>query len=307
MTYYASNVTRPWPHEIDELSFKIGSNVNLTQGPGGNVSFKRGNELWIKASGTHLKNARAMPIFVGLDLDETRRNIEGGIELFPNRFGFSDANLRASIETSMHAQIEAPFVAHVHSVGSVSMSLLVDESLAINSASHYCKVSYVPYVRPGLGLATAFRDSVDTKSKAAILGNHGLTVWGDSTEECIEILNTLEGIWVDQFDSINVETSTSASNWKDVLTKGILVPDEVVFLGENPFRNLTPNVNVKDGLSDLAKLNLDRSVWLEEFVEVLELIAKNVNDPNKVKYLNQTNIDQLLNWEAEKYRQSRQY
>jgi len=306
MTHYASNVTRPWPQEIDDFAFRIGSNVKLTQGPGGNVSFKRGNELWIKASGTQLKDARVMPIFVGLDLGETRRHIEEGIELFPNRFGNSDVGLRASIETSMHAQIEAPFVAHVHSVGSVSMSVLIDESLAINSASHYCKVSYVPYVRPGLGLAAAFKDSVDTKSRAAILGNHGLTVWGDSAQECIEILNTLEGIWVNQFDLVNLETNTTGSNWRKVLAQGILVPDEVVFLGEYPFRNLTPNLSAKNGLSDLANLNLGRSAWLEEFVEVLELVAKNVNDPNKVKYLDQANIDQLLNWEAEKYRQSRQ-
>lgn len=306
MMDYAASGKRPWPEEIDDFAFNIGANFRLTQGPGGNVSFKRGNEFWIKASGTQLKDAHTMPVFVGLDLSETRRNIEEGIELFPNRFGNSDLDLRASIETSMHAQIEAPFVAHVHSVGSVSMSILIDESLAINSASHYCKVSYVPYVRPGLGLAAAFKESVDSKSRAAILGNHGLTVWGDSTEECIEILNTLERIWVDQFDLVNLETSAYASNWREVLTEGILVPDEVVFLGENPFRDLTPNLSAKNGLSDLAKLSLSRSTWLEEFVEVLELIAKNVKDPNKVKYLNQANIDQLLNWEAEKYRQSRQ-
>jgi rhamnose utilization protein RhaD (predicted bifunctional aldolase and dehydrogenase) len=186
------------------------------------------------------------------------------------------------------------------------MSLLVDESWALDSASKYCKVSYVPYVRPGLGLAAAFKNSVDSKSKAALLGNHGLTVWGDSADECIDILNNLENIWADQFDLVNQKELSLHPDWRQVLTNGILIPDQVVFLGENPFCNLAPRLKAREGLSDLAKFNLGNSAWLDEFVEVLELIAKNVSDPASIKYLSQIDIDELLNWEAEKYRQSRQ-
>jgi rhamnose utilization protein RhaD (predicted bifunctional aldolase and dehydrogenase) len=299
-------VTRMWPPELDEFAHLIGANRLLTQGPGGNVSFKDGNQLWIKASGTHLKDARAKQIFVGLDLSEARSNIQNEIESFPIRFGDTNNGLRSSIETSMHAQIDAPYVAHVHSVGSVSMSILSDQTRAIRTASKFCKVSYAQYIRPGIGLARAVKEAVEPDSKAVLLGNHGLTVWGDSPTECIDTIENLERIWSGEFENNFENPSRETLSWNYLLAQGILVPDEVVFLGENPFLSHLPSHNPLDMLSPFASSKCRETEWIADFVDVLGLIAKNVGDFKEVRYLKNHEIAELLNWEAEKFRQGNQ-
>jgi len=291
---------------LEELRFlanEIGSNRLLTQGPGGNISYKDGNQLWIKASGTHLKDALVKQIFVGLDLLETRSNIHNDIENFPNRFGEIDNGLRSSIETSMHAQIEASYVAHVHSVGSVSMSLLLDQNRAIRSASNFCKVSYAPYIKPGIGLARAIKEVVEPDSRAVLLGNHGLTVWGGSSSECMDIIENLERIWVKEFQDESTKLTNGDSSWKKVLAKGILVPDEVVFLGEKPFSGDISNDDVQELLSPFARERYGESKWIADFVDVLSIIAKNVGNFEEVRYLDSKEISDLVNWDAEKFRQ----
>ena len=297
-------ISRLWPAELDEFAHQIGANRLLTQGPGGNISYKDGNQLWIKASGTHLKNALDEQIFVGLDLIETRINIQNEIENFPNRFGNINNGLRSSIETSMHAQIDAPYVAHVHSVGSVSMSILLDQSRAIRTASKVCKVSYAQYVRPGIGLARAVREVVEPDSRAVILGNHGLTVWGDTTSECMDIIENLEKIWVGEFEVQPTNSVTDNHAWKNVLTEGILVPDEVVFLGENPFQYDLVSDKTIEPLSSFATAKYRESEWVADFVDVLTMIAKNVENYKEIRYLRDGEIAELLNWDAEKFRQN---
>src|SRR5947207_2266807 len=54
-------VTPPDMTEFDALialSADVGSNIDLVQGAGGNTSLKEGNDLWIKASGAWLADAR---------------------------------------------------------------------------------------------------------------------------------------------------------------------------------------------------------------------------------------------------------
>jgi rhamnose utilization protein RhaD (predicted bifunctional aldolase and dehydrogenase) len=292
-----------WDEILNGFAAKIGANKMLTQGPGGNISYKDGSQFWIKASGMHLKDALNRQIFVGLDLHETRRNIENGVEHFPNRYGDFDNGLRSSIETSMHAQIEAPFVAHVHSVGAVSMSLLLDQSRAIRTASQFCKVSYAPYVRPGIELARVISEVIEPDSRAVLLGNHGLTVWGESSSECIGIIENLERIWAEEFEVESSKLTDVDNSWAEVLSKGILVPDEVVFLGKNPFHGKKLSEDVQELLSPFAKEKYDESDWISDFVEVLSIVAKNVRNFEGVRYLNSEEIAELVNWDAEKFRQ----
>jgi rhamnose utilization protein RhaD (predicted bifunctional aldolase and dehydrogenase) len=299
------HVSRLWPAELDEFAHLIGANRLLTQGPGGNISYKDGNHLWIKASGTHLKDALNKQIFVGLDLSEARSNIQNNIEHFPIRFGDINNGLRSSIETSMHAQIYAPYVAHVHSVGSVSMSILLDQSRAIRSSSKFCKVSYAQYIRPGIGLARAVREAIEPDSKAVLLGNHGLTVWGDSPSECIDTIENLEAIWAAEFQIDSKKATVEGLSWKNLLAQGILVPDEVVFLGKSPFLTDSSGDNHLDIMSPLTGVKYKEVEWIADFVDVLSLIAKNVRNYKEVRYLTDHEIAELLDWEAEKFRQGK--
>ncbi len=51
-----SSITPPF--ELIELSARIGHDIDLVQGAGGNSSAKEGGVLWVKASGTWLAAAR---------------------------------------------------------------------------------------------------------------------------------------------------------------------------------------------------------------------------------------------------------
>ena len=52
---------------LSQLSARIGADPLLVQAAGGNTSIKQDGVMWIKASGTRLKEASSKNIFVPLD------------------------------------------------------------------------------------------------------------------------------------------------------------------------------------------------------------------------------------------------
>ena len=54
---------------------RIGKDPLLVQGAGGNVSWKDGDVLWVKASGTWLSDAIGKDIFVPVELAHLRQAI----------------------------------------------------------------------------------------------------------------------------------------------------------------------------------------------------------------------------------------
>ena len=61
---------------INNFCSNLGKDSLLIQGAGGNISWKDGNKLWIKASGTWLADANIMDIFVPVDLSHLRLEIK---------------------------------------------------------------------------------------------------------------------------------------------------------------------------------------------------------------------------------------
>ena len=120
------------PQQVIDLAVALGSDATITQGPGGNVSMKEDGILWVKASGTQMAFANSQLIFVPINLENARHKIRANSVSFESLY--SKSLLRPSIETAMHALIGAPFVAHVHSLGSLSMGLLKDPDIARRSA-----------------------------------------------------------------------------------------------------------------------------------------------------------------------------
>ncbi|MFZ2753134.1 MAG: class II aldolase/adducin family protein, partial [Lysobacteraceae bacterium] len=91
------------PEELVRVSAKIGGNAHLVQGGGGNTSFKRDDDFWVKASGTWLAEAETRDIFVRLSLAAVRKTMSGAdIEAGIAALGPA-GGLRPSIETSLHA------------------------------------------------------------------------------------------------------------------------------------------------------------------------------------------------------------
>ena len=300
--------------EIEDLishSFKIGLDPTLVQGAGGNTSFKDENYLWVKASGTKLKDAKDKNIFVKLDLDKARKlSFFDDAKLIYNAIlDPVDENLRPSIETAMHSIIASPVVTHVHSLGSIGSSILKNPNEAVEKISGIVNMAWIPYLRPGAQLANAISEVVNESHNALLLGNHGVTVWGDSFGEVESLISKIENNWRGNFKKKLdfVEQNSVSEIWANLLCGGILTPDEAVFLGEKPFgkanesnlkntkikflenNEILFDANLSNDSKDIAKLLINLDGW--------------INDIKDINYLTESEIHNILNWDMEKFRQ----
>ena len=53
-------------------------------------------------------------------------------------------------------------------------------------------MAWIPYLRPGAELAKAISEVVNESHNALLLGNHGMTVWGDTFIEVEELISKIE-------------------------------------------------------------------------------------------------------------------
>ncbi|RUX72985.1 class II aldolase/adducin family protein, partial [Mesorhizobium sp. M7A.F.Ca.CA.004.08.2.1] len=110
------------------LSASIGRSPHLTQAAGGNTSLKAGDTLWIKASGTWLKDALVDDIMVPVAMAPLLRAVEQRDRAADQPQGFTIAalnprGLRPSIETTVHALMPQRVVLHVHCVDTISLAV----------------------------------------------------------------------------------------------------------------------------------------------------------------------------------------
>jgi len=134
----------------------IGSDPMLVQGAGGNVSWKDGDTLWIKASGTWLAQAAEKDIFVPVDLAMLRDAIAGDdFTVTPTVCG--ESMLRPSIETLLHALMPQRVVLHLHAVEVlahlVRASWQADFAALLDRSVEWTAVPYKNPVRTWLSLS----------------------------------------------------------------------------------------------------------------------------------------------------------
>ena len=147
--------------ELDRLrafSARVGSEPLLVQAAGGNTSLKDGGVMWIKASGTWLKDAASHDIFVPLDhaaiLQGLAKN-DPACEACTAfvRTDLNSTGLRPSIETTVHALMPQRVVVHVHCVNTIAWAIRADGEQRIAERLKAFDWAFIPYARPGLPLA----------------------------------------------------------------------------------------------------------------------------------------------------------
>ena len=135
------------------LSARVGADPLLVQAAGGNTSLKDKGLMWIKASGTWLKDAAAKDIFVPLD----HAAIMAGLaQNDPNcesctAFVHTDLNatgLRPSIETTVHALMPQRVVVHVHCVNTIAWAIRSDAEQRLAERLKDFNWAFIPYARP---------------------------------------------------------------------------------------------------------------------------------------------------------------
>ena len=160
--------------------------------------------LWVKGSGGDL-GTLTEPGLALLRLDRMRQlvNVYPGVEREDEMVAAFDYCLHGkggaapSIDTAMHGLVDSAHVDHLHPDSGIAVATAVDgEELTAKIFGD--KVVWVPWRRPGfqLGLDIAKIKAESPQAIGCILGGHGITAWGDTSEECeansLEIIRTAE-------------------------------------------------------------------------------------------------------------------
>jgi rhamnose utilization protein RhaD (predicted bifunctional aldolase and dehydrogenase) len=322
----------PELYTLREVSAHIGRDPLLVQAAGGNTSLKQDDLMWIKASGTWLKDAIDKAIFVPLDLHSLGQALASDDPRCESctdfvRHDLNQLGLRPSIETSVHGLMQQAVVLHVHCVNSIAWAIRRDAESVLQSRLLGFNWAFIPYSRPGLHLSRAIRERLKPNTDVLILGNHGLVVAADTVEaaksrldEVVKALRILPRT-VSQPDFVALENIAVASDYRlpiDVACHGaaldavalshgcksVYYPDHVVFLGTEIAQSLehaSPVVAIP-GKGVLIHKNAKPAV--EPMLRCVADVFGRVTDPTTLLPLSPTEIAALLDWDAEKYRQS---
>jgi rhamnulose-1-phosphate aldolase/alcohol dehydrogenase len=195
-------------------SNRLGSDPRNTNYAGGNASAKAEADdpvtgrpvplLWVKGSGGDLGTLTADGLAV-LRLDRLRAltGVYRGPEHEDEMAAAFDFCLHGkggaapSIDSAMHGLVEAAHVDHLHPDAGIALAAAADGE-ELTRACFGGRVAWVPWRRPGfqLGLDIAEVKRTSPGAIGVILGGHGITAWGATSEECeansLEIIATAQ-------------------------------------------------------------------------------------------------------------------
>jgi rhamnulose-1-phosphate aldolase/alcohol dehydrogenase len=207
-------VSNPVVSELIARSNRLGADPRNTNYAGGNTSAK-GTEtdpvtgrpvelVWVKGSGGDLGTLTQSGLAV-LRLDRLRALVDvyPGVEREDEMVAAFDFCLHGrggaapSIDTAMHGLVTAPHVDHLHPDSGIALATAADGE-ALTRECFGDRVVWVPWRRPGfqLGLDIAAIAEKNPQAIGCILGGHGITAWGATSEECeansLQIIRTAE-------------------------------------------------------------------------------------------------------------------
>lgn len=310
------------PADFLRLSARLGKNPLQVQGPGGNTSIKIDELLWIKASGTELAEAETSPIFVPVDrakaLDEAHGAGDGtcmACLVDPS------IALRPSIETTFHALIEWPVVAHIHSVVTLAHGISPEGRMVAREKLAGLPVDFIPYRKPGRPLTERIAESLKSSTQIWVLENHGLICAGpdvatvaafvEEVERRLDLLPSPAGRapsrpapegfeWHEAAAILGQESRLSA-----LAANGSLYPDHVVFLGPAlPFFDPAQTAPASIVPGEGVLIRRTATAAQRAMTQCLADLLLRLPSEWSVKTLSAEQEAELLNWDAEKYRQA---
>lgn len=190
--------------ELLARSHRLGADPRNTNYAGGNTSAKglaadpvSGGDtelMWVKGSGGDLGTLTGPGLAV-LRLDRLRALAEvyPGVEREDEMVAAFDYCLHGrggaapSIDTAMHALVDAAHVDHLHPDSGIALACAADGE-ALTAQCFGERVAWVPWRRPGfqLGLDIAAVKQANPRAIGCVLGGHGITAWGNTSRECEE-------------------------------------------------------------------------------------------------------------------------
>ncbi|MHA7273428.1 bifunctional aldolase/short-chain dehydrogenase [Arthrobacter sp. TMT4-20] len=194
-------MTNPVVESLLKRSNRLGADHRNTNYAGGNTSAKgtatdpvTGDDvdlLWVKGSGGDLGTLKEQGLAI-LRLDRLRAltTVYPGVDREDEMVAAFDFTLHGkggaapSIDTAMHGLLDANHVDHLHPDSGIAIATAQDGE-ALTGTIFGDKVLWVPWRRPGfqLGLDIAAIKAQNPQAIGVILGGHGITAWGDTSDE----------------------------------------------------------------------------------------------------------------------------
>jgi rhamnulose-1-phosphate aldolase/alcohol dehydrogenase len=205
--------------ELVARSNALGADPRNTNYAGGNTSAKGQaidpvtaeptELLWVKGSGGDLGTLTEAGLAV-LRLDRLRALVDvyPGVDREDEMVAAFDYCLHGkggaapSIDTAMHGLVDAAHVDHLHPDSGIALATAAD-GRKLTEQCFGDRVAWVDWRRPGfqLGLDIAAVKQANPQAIGVILGGHGITAWGATSEECqrnsLEIIRTAEKFLAD--------------------------------------------------------------------------------------------------------------
>ncbi|MFT3988347.1 class II aldolase/adducin family protein [Aestuariivirga sp.] len=318
--------------QLKTLSAKAGSDPLRVQAAGGNTSLKTDGVMWIKASGTWLKDAVAKDIFVPVDhpaLMAALAKNDPACETCTAflRTDLNAAGLRPSIETTVHALMPQRVVVHVHCVNTIAWAIRADAEERLAEKLKGVNYAFVPYARPGLELAAAIQARLRPGVDVLVLGNHGLVVAAENVPAAEALLDRIIALLkrpvraakpadmkalaelaqgTDYLPAPDPETHALATD--DLALprgeKAVFYPDHVVFLGVGVATDIASGAPLVAIPGKGVLLRKDAKPAIEPMGRCLADVMRRVEPQDPLVSLTASDIGRLLNWDAEKYRQT---
>ncbi|WP_433280570.1 bifunctional aldolase/short-chain dehydrogenase [Pseudonocardia xinjiangensis] len=195
-------MTHPTVQALLARSNRLGADPTTTNYAGGNTSAKGTADdpvtgrpvdlMWVKGSGGDLGTLTEPGLSV-LRLDRLRALVDvyPGVEREDEMVAAFDycahgkGGAAPSIDTAMHGLVDADHVDHLHPDAGIAIATAADGE-ALTKEIFGDRVVWVPWRRPGfqLGLDIAAVKRANPQAVGVILGGHGITAWGATSEEC---------------------------------------------------------------------------------------------------------------------------
>lgn len=310
-----------------KLSADLGSDPLQVQGPGGNTSLKEDGVMWIKASGTELADAMERDIFVAVDHAAAKAEAHGAGDGTCKATVIDPAvTLRPSIETTFHAALPWRVIAHTHSVATITHAISPEGRMALDEKLSGLNAVRVPYAKPGLPLTREILARVTDDTRVIVLQNHGLICCGNTVAEVTNLIKEVE-TRLSLNDTHPAATPPAqpapggfewaAESWitrvphlAEHAVAGTYYPDHVVFLGpalpqigssDAPLPEGRPAVLVQGrGIALKTEATPSQRAMLRCLSDVFARLPEGWT----VEPIGMDAEAELLNWDAEKYRQA---
>ena len=327
------------PSSLINIAEKVGNDITLVQGPGGNISYKNKETMIIKASGKKMSDARKRNIFVETNHKKIISAIENN-EADPIKNSWKeDSLMRPSIETTMHALMPHPYVLHVHCVNTLSWIVQKNYQNNLNIYLEDYNWISIPYRKPGLSLTNELKEPIKkSKANVILLSNHGIIAGSDSAKNVFDIIKSIsKKLFTGEREKKKVylkklEKYLSCNKYKlpkyeylhqiaysfdhsKIATQGTIFPDQVVFLPNgikniNTFEELIELVNNRGDnipvviINNIGVLVPNNSTEVSEDILLgLFMTILRIPTNTSINYLTESDISDLINWDMEKHRQ----